>query len=146
MTILIISLVFSSTLNLPHHISPLTHLELREAPIPFFLKWMPSMIASNVEGVYINPEIKKHLTFLEGYLGAAPSGGEFFCGALSGADIMMYFSLEAAMARGDLNETSYPKLFSYVRGIQAREAYVKAGNRVSEASGEKFRPFSESKF
>ena len=50
---------------------------------------------------------------------------EFFVGAnLTGADIMMSFPLEAARARGILDD--YPALSNYVAQIQQRPAYLRA--------------------
>ncbi|PSN74179.1 glutathione transferase [Corynespora cassiicola Philippines] len=114
------------------------------APVPFFIKPITKGIASKVNSSYINPEVHLHLKFLEGYLAASPNNGEFFCGSdLTGADIQMIFALEAAIAHGTLTESAYPKLYSYVRRIQARDGYKRAGERVTEASGEPYVPFSE---
>jgi len=72
--------------------------------------------------------------------------GEFFLGSdLSAADFMIVFLLEGGMQHGSLNEASYPKLYTYVRRMQEREAYKRAGERVTKASGEKFVPFSEAR-
>ncbi|KAF2194495.1 glutathione transferase [Zopfia rhizophila CBS 207.26] len=131
MTILILALV--------------TH-RIRNAPVPFFIRPITKGIANKVDGSFIDPELKNHLTFLENYLAASPNNGEFFSGSsLTGADFMMAFALEAAVQRAPLNETTYPKLYSWVKRMQAREAYKRAGEKVSEASGEKYVPFSEVK-
>jgi glutathione S-transferase len=104
------------------------------------------MIAGQVDSKFINPELEKNLTFLENYLISSPNNGEFFCGTnLSGADIMMIFALEGATQRAPLSDTSYPKLYQWVRRMQAREAYKRAGDRVAEASGEPYIPFSDLK-
>ena len=90
--------------------------------------------------------MKTHLEFLEDYLTKSPNGGEFFCGSsITGADIMIHFALEGATQRAPLSESSYPKLYEYMRRLQGRDAYKKAGERVSEASGEEFVPFSDLK-
>lgn len=118
---------------------------IRKAPVPFFLTFITSKIASMIEENYTHPELKLNLTYLETLLAESPED-EFFCGPnLTGADFMMIFVLEAAVLFKTLNETSYPKLYSYVRRIQSRDAYKRAGDRVSEASGVKYVPFSESK-
>lgn len=112
--------------------------------MPFFLKPITRGIGSKVDDSFVNPELKTHCSFLEDYL--AKSSGEFFCGdSLSGADIMMHFGLEAATQKVPLNETTYPKLYEYMRGIQKREAYVRAAKRVSEASGEDYVAYSDLK-
>ncbi|KAF2799655.1 glutathione transferase [Melanomma pulvis-pyrius CBS 109.77] len=131
MTILIIALVVAN---------------IRSAPVPFFIKPLTRMISGKIDDSFVNPELKKHLTFLEEYLATSPNNGEFFCGAnLTGADIMMIFALEGAVQRAPLSDTSYPKLYQWVRRMQARDAYKRAGDRVAEASGEPYIPFSDLK-
>jgi glutathione S-transferase len=104
------------------------------------------MIAGQVDSKFVNPTLELNLTFLENYLATSPNNGEFFCGAnLSGADIMMIFALEGAVQRAPLSDDSYPKLYHWVRRMQAREAYKRAGDRVAEASGEPYIPFSDLK-
>ena len=94
----------------------------------------------------MDPELKTHFDFLEDYLVKSSSNGEFFCGdSITGADIMIHFALEGATKRTVLSETSYPKLYAYMRRLQDREAYKRAGDRVSEASGEKYVPYSDIK-
>ena len=44
-----------------------------------------------------------------------------------------------------MSETSYPKLYEYMRRLQKRDGYVSAAKRVEEASGEKYVPFSDAK-
>ena len=58
---------------------------------------------------------------------------------------MMHFALEGATKRVPLSETNYPKLYEYMRRLQGRDAYKRAGDRVSEASGEKYVPLSDLK-
>lgn len=119
---------------------------IKSAPVPFFLKPITRGIANNVETSFLNPELEKHCTFLEDYLSKSSSNGAFFCGDnISGADIMIHFALEAGTRRVPLSETSYPKLYEYMRRMQKRDAYQRAAKRVSEASGEEFVPFSDLK-
>lgn len=119
---------------------------IREAPVPFFIKFITKKIADMIDSSYVNPEVKLHLTYLESLLAESPED-HFFCGPeLTTAEFMMIFVLEGGILFGALNETSYPKLYSYVRRIQNRDAYKRAGDKVSEASGVKYVPFSESKF
>ncbi|KAH7406795.1 glutathione S-transferase-like protein [Phaeosphaeria sp. MPI-PUGE-AT-0046c] len=129
MTILIVGLVI---------------LNIRNAPVPFFLKPITRGVADKVDSSFVNPELKKHCAFLEDYL--TKSSGEFFAGStLTGADIMIHFGLEAGTQRVPLSETSYPKLYEYMRRIQKRDAYQRAAKRVSEASGEEYVPYSDLK-
>ena len=118
---------------------------IREAPVPFFLKFITKKIADMVDNSYTLPELKTNLTYIETLLTESPEH-EFICGPnLTAADFMMIFVLEAAILFKMLSETSYPKLYSYVRRIQDRAAYKKAGDKGSEVSGVKYVPFAESK-
>lgn len=122
------------------------YLGIAKAPVPFFIKPITRGIAGKVDGSFVNPELKSHFDFLEDYLIKSPSNGEFFCGPeISGADIMIHFAFEGATQRVPLSESSYPKLYAYMRRLQERDAYKRAGDRVSEASGSKYVPFSDVK-
>lgn len=118
---------------------------IRKSPVPFFLKFITTKIADMVDDNFTHAELKLDLGYVESLLAADPEGG-FICGPkLTGADIMMLFVLEGATQFGALKETSHPKLYSYVKRMQARDAYKRAGDRVTAASGIKYVPFSESK-
>ena len=58
---------------------------------------------------------------------------------------MIHFGLEGACQRVPLSETSYPKLYEYMRRLQERDSYKRAAKRVEEASGETYVPFSDAK-
>jgi len=119
---------------------------IKSAPVPFFLKPITSGVASKIDGSFVDPELKAHFDFLEDYLVNSPSKGEFFCSdSLTGADIMIHFGLEAACQRAPLSETSYPRLYEYMRRLQKRDGYLRAAKRVEEVSGEKYVPFSDAK-
>ncbi|KAL6706007.1 bifunctional glutathione transferase/peroxidase [Coniothyrium glycines] len=119
---------------------------IRKAPVPFFLKPITGGVASKIDGSFVNPELKLHFDFLEDYFSKAPGSGEFFCGdSITGADIMIHFGLEAAAQRVPLNETSYPKLYEYMRRLQKRDAYQRAADRVTKESGEKYVAYSDLK-
>ncbi|KAF2642163.1 glutathione transferase [Massarina eburnea CBS 473.64] len=116
---------------------------IRSAPVPFFIKPITRKIADNIDASYLNAEIKLNLTFLEERLGKAPAGTFIVGDTVTGADIMLLIVLEGAIQKKSLTESAYPKLYKYVRHIQSLDTYKKAGDRVTEASGEKFVPFSE---
>src|SRR5690242_7283837 len=117
---------------------------IRSAPVPFFSRPITNGIANKVDASYTNPELTNHLDFLETYLKESPSQGAFFCSdALTGADIMIHFALEGAVKTKACTETTYPTLYKYVRRLQESDSYVRAGQSVEKASGEKFVPFSE---
>jgi glutathione S-transferase len=120
------------------------YVDVKNAPVPFFIKPITRGIAGKVETSYIDPELQKHCTFLEDYL--SKSSGEFFAGNnLTGADIMIHFALEGATQRVPLSETSFPKLYAYVRRMQKRDGYLRAAKRVSEANGVEYVPYSDLK-
>lgn len=58
---------------------------------------------------------------------------------------MIHFAFEGAANRGALSETSYPKLYDYMRRLQGRDAYKRAGESVTKASGEQYVPYSDIK-
>ncbi|KAI9850933.1 MAG: hypothetical protein M1838_004819 [Thelocarpon superellum] len=114
--------------------------KIRNAPLPFFLKPITSLIAGKVEASYLHPNYKTHFDFLESQMTTSPGNGEYLCGKeLTGADILMSFPLEAASRRAGVNVTNYPKLSAYLDRIYEREAYKKAVEKIVEIEGE-FKP------
>ncbi|MFT5354724.1 MAG: glutathione S-transferase [Polyangiales bacterium] len=97
--------------------------QLRDAPVPFFLKPIMKGVASKVDSTFTDPELKKNMTFLNEEL----KGREWFAGELSGADIMLSFPLEAAGGRVDLSR--YPNIQAFVKRVQARPAYARGLER-----------------
>ena len=101
---------------------------LEQAPMPFFAKPIARAISRNVKSSFIEPNLKRHLDYLEVELGKSAwfAGSEF-----SAADIQMSFPLEAASVRGGLDQ-SRPKLMAFLERIHARPAYRKAIERGGE--------------
>ena len=99
--------------------------KVASSPMPFFAKPIAKGIAQKVKSSYINPQIVQHLQFMEGELAARTwfAGKEF-----TAADIQVSFVLEAASARGGLDE-KYPKLANFLKKIHARPAYQRALER-----------------
>jgi glutathione S-transferase len=101
---------------------------LERAPMPFFAKPIARAIAKKTKASFIEPNINRHLDYMESELGkAAWFAGETF----TAADIQMSFPLEAATARGGLN-LSRPKLMTFLDRIHSRPAYKKAIERGGE--------------
>jgi glutathione S-transferase len=74
----------------------------------------------------IQPMIEVHLDWLESELATR----EWFAGsAMTAADIMMSFPLEAARARAGLAPARHPKLIAWLDRIHARPAYQAALER-----------------
>ena len=98
---------------------------IESGPMPFLVRPVARAIARRVKSSYIAPQIERHLDFLEAELArhAWFAGDEF-----SAADIQMSFPLEAAAARGGLDE-SRPRLMAFLARIHARPAHALALER-----------------
>lgn len=103
---------------------------IEKAPMPFFAKPIAKAISKKTKASFIDPQIKAHLDYVESELEKSTwlAGGR-----LTGADIQMSFPLEAAAARGGLDE-SYPKIMAYLKRIHARAGYKRALERGGEYS------------
>ncbi len=101
---------------------------IEKGPMPFFVRPVARAIAGKAKSSFIEPNIARHLDFMEAELGK----GEWFAGReFSAADIQMSFPLEAAVARGGL-DASRPKLMAFLERIHARPAYKRAVERGGE--------------
>lgn len=95
---------------------------IQSGPMPFFVRPVARGIARRVLGTFVEPNIARHLDYMEGELAARP----WFAGeAFSAADIQMSFPLEAAAARGGLDGRR-PNLTGFLERIHARPAYQRA--------------------
>jgi len=96
--------------------------QIRRAKVPFFVKPVVKGIADKVGQAFITPNLEAQLRFMNDELTGRPwfAGREF-----SAADIQMSFPLEAAAARGGLDDRS-PKLQDWLERIHARPAYMRA--------------------
>ncbi len=96
--------------------------KIETAPMPFFVKPIARAISKNVKTVLIQPNLVRHLDFMESTL----AGSAWFAGAeFSAADIQMSFPVEASRGRAGLNE-SRPRLMDFLQRIHARPAYQRA--------------------
>jgi glutathione S-transferase len=95
------------------------------APMPWPFGAMARRIAAGVKGTFVQPQLARHLDFMESELKSRLwfAGEEF-----TAADIQMSFPLEAAAARAGL-DASRPKLFSFLERIHTRVAYRRALDR-----------------
>ena len=95
---------------------------MESAPMPFFARPIARAIARKGKSGYVQPNIDRTLDYMEAELGRHA----WFAGAaFSAADIQMSFPLEAAAARGGLDE-SRPELWAFLKSIHARPAYQRA--------------------
>ena len=98
------------------------------APAPFFIRPVAKTIARKVQRIFIDPQLKLHLDYLENELGTH----EWFVGDTFGAaDIQLSFPLEALAARGGLG-VQQPHLSAFLQRIHARPAYQRALQRGGE--------------
>jgi len=102
--------------------------KIETAPMPFFVRPIAKAISGKAKSSFIEPQIKQHLDYLEGEL----NKNDWFAGTeFSGADIQLSFPLEAAAARGGLDD-SRPRLMGFLKRIHARPAYKRAIERGGE--------------
>jgi glutathione S-transferase len=98
---------------------------IEKAPMPFFVKPVARAIARRAKESFILPNNERNLDFMESEL----QGRDWFAGGeFSAADIQMSFPLEAARARGGLDERR-PRLMDFLARIHARPAYSRAVER-----------------
>ena len=101
---------------------------IEKGPMPFFIRPVARAIAGRAKSSFVEPNIARHLDFMEAELGRS----EWFAGKeFSAADIQISFPLEAAAARGGL-DSSRPKLMAFLERIHARPAYQRAIERGGE--------------
>lgn len=103
---------------------------IEEGPMPFFVRPIAKAISAKVKSTFIEPNLVRHLDYLEAELG----GRKWFAGdSFTAADIQMSFPLEAARARAGL-DAGRPRLVSFLERIHARPAYRRALERGGEYS------------
>lgn len=96
--------------------------KVKSNPMPFFVRPVAKGIADKTNEIFISPQIRNHMDFVENHL----SRNEWFLGdTLSAADIQMSFPLEASLARGIVGRNR-PAIRNYVKRFQARPAYQRA--------------------
>jgi glutathione S-transferase len=92
------------------------------APMPFFVKPIGRAIAAKVKRSFIEPNLVRHLDFMESEL----ASHEWFAGAeFCAADIQMSFPVELSRARGGL-DASRSRLMRFLERIHSRPAYQRA--------------------
>jgi glutathione S-transferase len=95
---------------------------------PLLVRPIARAIADKALATFVLPNLGRNLDFMESELGKS----EWFAGAqFSAADIQMSFPLEAARARGGLDEKR-PRLMGFLQKIHSRPAYRRAVERGGE--------------
>ncbi|MCE9657971.1 MAG: glutathione S-transferase [Burkholderiales bacterium] len=98
---------------------------IETSKMPFFAKPIARGISQKVKKVMVEPNLKRHLDYMEAEL----TKSEWFAGSEFGAaDIQMSFPVEASAQRAGL-DASRPKLLTFLKKIHARPAYRKALER-----------------
>jgi glutathione S-transferase len=97
---------------------------MKTGPVPFFVKPIVRGIADKVLDMFVDPQLKLHVGYMESELGKSP----WFAGdEMTGADIQMSFPLEAAATR--VTGTPMPHITAFLAKIHARPAYQRALER-----------------
>ncbi len=98
---------------------------IESGPMPFFARPIARGIVRRVKSSFVEPQIKRHLDYLEAELGKYRwfAGDEF-----SAADIQMSFPLEVAVRRAGL-DMGRPRLMDFLARIHARPAWLRALER-----------------
>lgn len=109
---------------MPLFVMGLVFERLSQPPMPLLLRPVGGLIGAGVRKSFIEPRLGENLAFIEGELGRST----WFAGEeLSGADVQMSFPLEAAAARGGVDD--YPRIRAFVERVHARPAYRRALER-----------------
>ncbi|MES2106942.1 MAG: glutathione S-transferase [Pseudomonadota bacterium] len=95
---------------------------IESGPMPFFVRPIARGIAQKVKTAFIQPQIKRHLDYMEAEIAKT---GWFAGSQFSAADIQMSFPVEASAARGGL-DASRPQLMAWLKRIHALPAYQRA--------------------
>ncbi len=109
---------------MPLFVMGLVFERLSQPPMPLLLRPVGGLIGAGVRKSFIEPRLGQNLAFIEDELGRST----WFAGEeLSGADVQMSFPLEAAAARGGIDD--YPRIRAFVERVHARPAYRRALER-----------------
>ena len=107
---------------MPYLLMKLVFAKVKSAPVPFFVKPIAKKIADKVGADFLDPNLSRHLAFLNAHL----AKHTWFAGdELTAADIQMSYPAEALVERaGPLGELG--KVAEFVKRIQERPAYQRA--------------------
>ncbi len=118
---------FAEGTAMPPLVMKLVFRKVERAPMPFFARPIARGIARKVQQGFIDPNLERIVTYIEGELGRS----EWFAGdAFSAADIQMSFPVEAAAARAGGPER--PNIKRFLERIHARPAYQRALEKGGE--------------
>ena len=117
---------FAEGSAMPPLVMKLVLQRVKTAPMPFFAKPIARKIADQVLTLFVDPNLRRQVAFMEGEL----SKGPWFAGdRFSAADVQMSFPVEAAGQRAGVSAATTPRLADWLRRIHARPAYAAALER-----------------
>ncbi|ERF73535.1 hypothetical protein EPUS_07740 [Endocarpon pusillum Z07020] len=121
---------------MPLNVIELVLRNIKNAPVPFFIRPITNSIANRIETAFLEKEFELHYQFLEDQLANSPDGGEYLCGnEITGADILTSFPVEMGNHRSDIKQEQFPKVFAYVERLYQREAYKRATEKIIQVEG-----------
>ena len=95
---------------------------VKAAPLPFFIKPIAKKIADGVGQQFVDPNLRRHIDFLDGEL----EGREWLTGdELTAADIQMSYPMEMLLVRAP-EAKGRERITAYVERMRARPAYRRA--------------------
>lgn len=98
---------------------------------PWIIKPIVNGICKKIDGLYLGPNMKTHLDFLERELQQRTwLAGEQF----SGADILASGTIDMLVERSGVNGKDIPHLSQYVKRMRERPAYKRAMEKVGKTS------------
>ena len=113
---------FAEGSAMPYLVMKLVFDQVRNAPVPFFIKPVVKGVADKVTQSFLMPNITQQLGFIENTLAQQAwfAGDEF-----TAADVQMSYPLEAAAERVGLGST-HPHVTAWLQRIHVRPAYQRA--------------------
>ncbi|KAG5930131.1 hypothetical protein E4U42_002867 [Claviceps africana] len=127
---------------MPYLVFSLVLSRLNSPQVPFFVRPITSLIANRILAMFVAPNIRKHLGFLNEQL--ETSSGKYLCGTtLSAADILMSFPLIAGAGRfdglanykGGSWRNEFSRVAQYVQLLQEEPGYKKSVERIEAVDG-----------
>lgn len=113
---------------MPYLLMKLVCGRVKSAPLPFFVKPIARRIADGVGATLIDPNLQRHVAFLDGELAKAPYfGGE----ALTAADVQMSYPVTALIDRA-AGMGPLDRLREHAARMRERPAFQRALERGGE--------------
>ena len=119
---------------------------LKGPKIPFVIRPITAAVVAKTNAVFVQPNIRKHMAFVESLLETSPGGGQFLCGEHStAADILMSYPLrdgEGESSRlgdgkGGKMLDAFPRVRAYLEILESQPGFKLAQKRIEELEGKK---------